>query len=269
MTLQRIIILLLLLPQFSEAQTQEKEFSLFPQSNYFKSYLSDSRDIIIAPLHLKRQQWINTAIVSGIGIALTTQDQYIYNFINDKQTSFSNNVSKYFLEPLGSGIYTIPFVGMMFLNGTLSHNKRQRQTSLSATKAIIISGIMVQISKQIFHRHRPYQDNIANANNWDGPFSDIKYRSFPSGHSALVFSAATVIASAYHHKKWITITAYSLSTLSALSRIHDNDHWASDVFFGSLTGYLVGKIIYNNDFMNNDKINAGVTNNGIGIILKL
>jgi hypothetical protein len=39
------------------------------------------------------------------------------------------------------------------------------------------------------------------------------------------------------------VLAYGISTVSALSRLHDNDHWASDVFLGSAIGYFTAKAI--------------------------
>jgi len=37
--------------------------------------------------------------------------------------------------------------------------------------------------------------------------------------------------------------AYGLATLTALSRVNDNAHWASDVFVGSAIGYFTAKAI--------------------------
>ena len=47
----------------------------------------------------------------------------------------------------------------------------------------------------------------------------------------------------YKNKKWIPPVVYSIAGLSALSRIHDNAHWASDVFLGSAVGYFFGKAL--------------------------
>jgi membrane-associated phospholipid phosphatase len=37
--------------------------------------------------------------------------------------------------------------------------------------------------------------------------------------------------------------AYGIATLTALSRVNDNAHWASDVFFGAIIGYFTAKAI--------------------------
>ncbi len=41
----------------------------------------------------------------------------------------------------------------------------------------------------------------------------------------------------------LDILVYSLATIAGFSRIHDNKHWASDIFIGSAIGYFVGKKI--------------------------
>ena len=37
--------------------------------------------------------------------------------------------------------------------------------------------------------------------------------------------------------------AYGLATLTGLSRIYGNSHWASDAFFGAALGYFVGRTV--------------------------
>jgi membrane-associated phospholipid phosphatase len=59
----------------------------------------------------------------------------------------------------------------------------------------------------------------------------------------LAFSVGAAIASEYHDIAWVPPLAYGIATLVALSRINDNDHWASDVFFGSAVGFFTAKAI--------------------------
>jgi membrane-associated phospholipid phosphatase len=53
---------------------------------------------------------------------------------------------------------------------------------------------------------------------------------------------ATVIAD-QSKKVYIDILAYSLATLVAISRVHIDKHWASDILVGSAIGYFVAKKI--------------------------
>ena len=80
---------------------------------------------------------------------------------------------------------------------------------------------------------------------WDSPGISTSNLSFPSGHCASAFVLASVIASEYEQKPGVPFFSYGMATLTALSRINDNTHWASDVFFGSLIGYFTDKAIVN------------------------
>lgn len=56
-------------------------------------------------------------------------------------------------------------------------------------------------------------------------------RSFPSGHTATTFSAATFLQQRYG--AWYGIPAYSLATLTGFSRVKSHQHWTSDVIAGA------------------------------------
>ncbi len=66
-------------------------------------------------------------------------------------------------------------------------------------------------------------------------------KSFPSNHAARSFAVAAVFADAYPQP--IPFLAYTGATLITLSRIHVNDHFASDVFAGAALGFVIGKAL--------------------------
>ena len=111
---------------------------------------------------------------------------------------------------------------------------------------MVIAGGFTLLLKGITGRHRPNQDVPANHTLWEGPFTGFAYVSFPSGHTALAFSAATVLSAYYHEKTWVAITTFSLASLVGISRIYNDEHWASDVFGGAVLGYTIGRLVYNN-----------------------
>ena len=65
------------------------------------------------------------------------------------------------------------------------------------------------------------------------------YLSFPSGHTSHSFTIAAITNELYGWKAGTV--AYLLATLSAVSRIHDNRHYFSDVVFGAGLGTIIGR----------------------------
>jgi membrane-associated phospholipid phosphatase len=218
---------------------------------YFKSFLYDTRDVIIAPIHWQKTQWITASgIIATTGVLIATDPQ-THNFFQQKRTTLTNNLSLYAFEPLGSGKYSFPILGAFGLHYAFTHNPRSGRVFFLGTKSLILAGATVFILKNIFQRYRPYQSNPTNAYKWDFINGNFTHNSFPSGHTVVVFSIATTIATEYYDTPVIPIICYTLATLTALSRVNDNKHFLSDVFMGASLGFSISKMVY---FRNNWQI---------------
>ncbi len=69
--------------------------------------------------------------------------------------------------------------------------------------------------------------------------------SFPSGHTAQAFAAATFMAREYGHKSiWYSIGAYTVATGVGAMRVMNNRHWLSDVLAGAGVGILSTNLVY-------------------------
>lgn len=67
------------------------------------------------------------------------------------------------------------------------------------------------------------------------------HQSFPSGHAAITFAAATVIE---RHLGWRKAAlGYVIASYVAVSRLHDDKHYLSDVVFGAAVGSLAGRTV--------------------------
>ena len=65
--------------------------------------------------------------------------------------------------------------------------------------------------------------------------------SFPSGHTATVFMTATMLHKEYGHRSpWYSIGAYTVATVTGVTRQLNNRHWMSDVMVGAGIGILHG-----------------------------
>lgn len=79
-------------------------------------------------------------------------------------------------------------------------------------------------------------------------------RSFPSGHTAIAFMGATMVARELTHKSaWYPMGAYTLATGIAIERVIDKHHYPTDVVAGAgigilatEIGYLLGDLIFGN-----------------------
>ena len=93
-------------------------------------------------------------------------------------------------------------------------------------QAQILSEILVEPIKFAVRRARPDGSNN---------------QSFPSGHAAVTFATATVIE---RHLGWRkSILGYGIASYVAMSRIHDNRHYLSDVIFGAAVGSIAGRTV--------------------------
>ncbi len=90
--------------------------------------------------------------------------------------------------------------------------------------ALSFNGIVTVMMKEAVGRERP---------NGKGN------RSYPSGHTSHSFTIATICQELYGPK--IGIPAYGMAVLVALSRIHDNKHYLSDVIMGAGLGTAIGR----------------------------
>ena len=71
-------------------------------------------------------------------------------------------------------------------------------------------------------------------------------KSFPSGHTAIAFSAATILHKEYGMTRspWYSIAGYMLATATGCMRVLNNRHWASDTFAGAGIGILSTEMGY-------------------------
>jgi membrane-associated phospholipid phosphatase len=240
-----------------------------PDINYLKSYLVDSKTIITAPYYWKAGEWIAASAVVGVGIVLYTQDAKIQTFVQRNKGTNTNLYLGYIFDPLGSGLYSLPSLGILYGYGAIWHNDKARETSLKGLEAFILTGVVVQIIKEMTQRHRPYANDPSNPYLWNGPYNLIPDASFPSGHSAAAFAVATVVSYSYKNIIWVPIICYTLASLTAIARVVENNHWASDAFIGSAIGFAVGRIVYHGSYRRLQILPVSPVGQGISLIYYL
>lgn len=71
------------------------------------------------------------------------------------------------------------------------------------------------------------------------------YNSFPSGHTAMAFTSATLLHKEYGYlSPWVSIAGYTAATITGISRALNNRHWLSDIVVGAGVGILSTELGY-------------------------
>ncbi len=199
-----------------------------------------------APVKWKHKEWIIFGGVGATTLIIMTNDMWIQQVFTTNKNSISDWSAKNIFEPAGNYQYLIGSTAALYTLGLITKEDRHKKTALLAAKSYIVAGVVGQLLKRIGSRRRPYQfKGDPNPYAWEGFKFD--YHSFPSGHTNVAFALATVFAETYKDIPAVPIVVYSLATLSGLSRIHDNAHWASDVFAGAALGWAVGHFMVKHD----------------------
>jgi membrane-associated phospholipid phosphatase len=240
-----------------------------PNVSYIKSYWVDSKAIASAPFHWSKKEWIAASVVVGGGIILYAFDDDIQKLVLRNRGTNTNAYLRTIFDPLGSGLYSIPSLGILYGYGAIWHNDKAKETSLKGLEAFLLTGVVIQIIKEMTQRHRPYADDPSNPYLWNGPFNLIPDASFPSGHSAAAFAVATVISYSYKNLIWVPIICYSLATLTAMARVVENNHWASDAFVGSAIGFAIGRLVYHGSYRRLEILPVSAAGQGVSLIYHL
>jgi membrane-associated phospholipid phosphatase len=125
---------------------------------------------------------------------------------------------------LGAGLTT-------YVVGRSVSSPRAQHLGMDEIEASLLTGAIVLGMKQAIRRDRPV-----------GPDGQAQSGfSFPSGHAANAFAAATVLQQHLGYRAGVPM--YALASYVAMSRLHDNKHYASDVIFGSAVGVIVGRSV--------------------------
>jgi membrane-associated phospholipid phosphatase len=181
-------------------------------------------------LHPNDAEWM--VPVAGITTGLIMTDRTSgYEIARSFNVSRASSFSNYAMGAYGGAV-----VGFYWL-GHRSGDLHEQETGLLAGEAGINAFAMSEVLKYVFERDRPLEGD------GKGHFFRPVHGSFYSAHATVAWSFAAVIASEY--PGWLSKTlAYGGATAISLSRVAGRNHWPSDVFVGSVAGYLIGKNVY-------------------------
>lgn len=219
---------------------------------------SDLKQDITAPFHQTGKEWAHIGIYAGsLAVFSLAADEPIQRFATKlhQDSKTVSGISSYVTR--FGGRYELYSLAALGSYGFIFKNKKMQTTTLLATQAYITAGLIESGVKYITGRQRPayYDANHPEAEPaFHGPlfsggnnvYGHKINTSFPSGHTTVIFAAATVFAKEYKNTPWVPVIAYSAASLVGLSRITENKHWATDIIAGATLGYLCGAQVVNN-----------------------
>lgn len=142
------------------------------------------------------------------------------------------------LAPEGGALHTasewISDAGTALLAGAALYRHWESGEAKRAAEALAWTYAAVFAVKVATGRARP----DAPVTGWSGPRFDDDRHSFPSGHTAIAFAAAALLASA--EPRWRE-EAYAAAALVGVARVVLGRHWPSDVLAGALLGTAIGR----------------------------
>lgn len=136
------------------------------------------------------------------------------------------------------GLYSeLGLAGTVFAFGCAEHRENMRAAGLQAMEAAVSALAIDSLVKVASNRVRP--DRLKS----QGNFWDAGGRSFASGHAAMSFAVASVLAK-HTDKRWKKIALYGLAGAVSFARFPAKKHFLSDILVGSTIGYVTGTYIY-------------------------
>lgn len=211
MKIDKVLLLTLIVSYQTQAQTNEL---IHIQTS--KSKVDLKRNVAIP------------ALLIGIGMLATTDNDIIYreDFFEQR-----NKWMPRFKAHADDYLQYAPIVGVIVLNaaGVKGKHSILNQAALLIKSELLMTAIVYPL-KKICAVPRP-DTRILN--------------SFPSGHTAQAFVAATFLHKEYGKDHPIlSALAYSTATGIGLLRVMNNRHWISDVLVGAGIGILSTNLVY-------------------------
>jgi len=199
---------------------------------FMKHLALDQKQFWTAPFHLDREDAKYLVPFAAFTGALIAGDSWISRQVPDKtsQINRSKSISDYATYSL------IGAAGASYFWGHFIHNDHLRETGFLAGEAALNSTAMAYLFKTMTQRPRPLDGN------GNGTFLQGG-ASFPSEHSAIAWSVASVVAHEYPGTL-TKIAAYGLASAVTVTRVTGKQHFSSDVVIGSALGWYFARLVY-------------------------
>jgi membrane-associated phospholipid phosphatase len=232
----RYLSILFLVSWFNYPQTVFSQDTLLHESDLYRF-----ADAVVytytQPTRWKKKDFIRLAGLLAGTAAITLIDEPVRDFFQRTQPDFPNEVEVIGFH-LGKPYSAFITTGTFYLVGAALNDKWAKETGIQLGVTLLTSGLLQTISKDLIGRARPGTGEGVYSFQ---PFSGkAAYHSFLSGHVSVAFGTSLVVASRIRSLP-MKIFFYSLAATTALSRMHTDAHWLSDIAFGGALAWFCNK----------------------------
>ncbi len=197
----------------------------------------DGMAFFSSPLRFNEDDWLYVAGLLGTTALSMTVEESVGNIVrkNVRPPFFYNGA--YYASKYGRVIYAALFASTLYFTGLFAGEDNLRITGRLLFEAMGYAGTLSLALQVACGRDRPFADR----GTWSFRGFQMKddNQAFPSGHMTIAFAVSSVLAERLNHPV-ARIGFYTAATVSALALIYRNQHWTSDIIFGSTLGLVSG-----------------------------
>lgn len=202
-----------------------------PEESYLQS--TGARPVTPTPAFVSRRDlWLGLE-AAGATALVVANDRWFRDRALAGDSPQARNLARD-AQPLGDAVVVAPALLLVYGIARLGHRDSLGHAALRTGLSVGVAGGAALLVKEIVGRSRPSE---APADPYRfRPFSGRE--SFPSGHTVVAFATATALT---HESasRWTPWVAFPTATIVAWSRVHDDQHWASDVVAGAALGIFL------------------------------
>jgi hypothetical protein len=209
-----------------------------------KNIIRDQREIWASPAHVRlgHADWLVPYAGLTAGFLVTDSDASLH--LSNSPNSLKNyrDFSNYGLAAMAGS------VGGLYLWGKATNDAHKQETGILGGEAMVNALLVTEVLKYATGRERPGVD-ASRGKFWQGGDS------FPSGHAATAWAAASVITHEYPGL-FTKVLAYGAAAAISFSRVEGKKHFPADAFVGSGIGWLSGWQAYRDH--HNPEVGGGI-----------
>ena len=224
-------------PGQAAAPTRLKDADAVTLLNTPVHILKDQAAIWTSPVRIRERNFpVLIPLVLATTLAITVDHQVVSS--SKLQSASLNSHASTASDGLLGGFVIAPVA--IYGIGYLHHDDHATETGILAGEAMVNSLVVDEVMKASTMRERPTLDDAK------GKFFQSSVgldSSFPSTHSIIAWSSASVIATEYPGVL-TQVTAYGLATGVSLTRVLAKQHFPSDVIVGSAVGWMIGRYVF-------------------------